>query len=104
MNEPSKTSPKAVFKGVYEANRQLVRRKMKQSPWTVWGLRLLYAGIGFFIPIMGFCLWAILRIDKKKDAIYAGLPALVSGLISLFLRFYPIIVQMIDELRRYPQG
>lgn len=104
MNETPKPAPKSVFKGVYEANRQLVRRKTRQSPWMVWGLRFLYANIGFWIPIMGFCLWAILRFDKKKDAIYAGLPALVSGLISLFLRFYPVILQLIDELRRYPQS
>jgi hypothetical protein len=104
MSESQESSSKTVFQSVYEANRRLVRRKTKQSPWVVWGLRFLYVNVGFWIPIMGFCLWAILRFDKKKDAIYALLPAIISGAISLFLRFYPIIVQLINELRMYPQG
>lgn len=104
MTERNQGEVKPVFKGVYEANRRLVRRKIRQSPWVVWGLRLLYSGIGFFIPIMGFCLWAILRFDKKKDAVYALVPTLISAGISLFMRFYPLVMQLIDELRTYPQG
>ena len=104
MSDQNQGEVKAVFKGVYEANRRLVRQKTKRSPWVVWGLRLLYAGIGLFIPIMGFCLWAILRFDRRKDAIYALIPTLISGGISLFMRFYPLIMRLINELRMYPQG
>jgi hypothetical protein len=101
--EPIKKDPNDVFQDLYRANRELLFKKKKPNPILTWGLRIIYINIGFWIPMIGFFLWVIFRVDRRKDAIYPGLAALVSSLISLVMRFLPIIIRLIQEYRDYPQ-
>ncbi|MCK7487574.1 MAG: hypothetical protein MZU97_20205 [Bacillus subtilis] len=95
--------PNEVFQDLYRANRELLFKKRKPNPILTWGLRIIYLNIGFWIPLLGFCLWAVFRVDRRKDAIYPGIAALVSALITLVMRFLPIVIRLIEEVRNYPQ-
>ncbi|MGI6204544.1 MAG: zinc-ribbon domain-containing protein [Anaerovoracaceae bacterium] len=51
-----------------------------------WGI------LGFFVPVAGLVLWLVWKDKQPKDAKYAGLGALISVCIQVFLMIISMII------------